>query len=344
MKALVKTAKGEGHVELLNIEQPSIAGDEVLLRIDAAGICGTDLHIYHDKAYYVPPVTLGHEYAGTVVEVGPRVESVKEGDRVTSPATIPCGECHLCRIGSPNRCIGHKRILGAVGSDGAFASYMKVPARILHKIPKGISAEEAATIEPAACAVHAVAERMKVDVGDCVVVLGPGPMGLLALQVAKAEGASPVIVAGVESDVQRLRTAEQLGADVIVNVEAENLRQTVEKHTQGLGADVVIEASGAAAAQRDCFDLARRRGRVCLLGLSGTSVNVTLDKVIEGELDIVGSWGTLWTSWRKALNLLSSGRVKVAPLIGSRLRLEEWEKGFKLMEDRVALKVLLMPS
>jgi len=344
LKAVVKMKRGISHVRLLNVEKPKPALDEVLVEVKAAGICGTDIHIYHDRAFYRPPVTLGHEYSGIITAKGRAVKDFKVGERVTSPATIPCGECPLCQTGSPNRCIGkQRRILGALKADGAFAKYMKVPARILHRIPDGLPFEEAAVAEPVACAVHAVAERTGINIGDTVLILGPGPMGLLALQVAKAEGASQVMITGVGSDEGRLKIAKSLGADLTLNAEEENLFRAAMDLTDGIGVDVVIEASGAPVAQKQALELVRRRGRVGIIGLSGRPVELELDKVVEGELDVAGSWGTVWTSWRKALILMAEGKVKTKPLITQRLPIEEWRTGFKLMEEREALKVLLKP-
>lgn len=345
MKAVVKTKRGPGNIELKDVSLPKIAPDEVLIEVKRSGICGTDVHIYHDSAFYTPPVVLGHEYAGVITEVGSKVSSFDVGDRVTSPATIPCGTCFMCRINRANRCIGEeKRILGVHKADGTFTEYVAVPSKILHRIPDALSLDEAAVAEPAACAIHNLSEIVGINPGDVVVVLGPGPMGLLSLQAAKISGAERVIVTGVSADEDRLRLAEKLGADVTVNVEEEDVVETIKSITDGLGADVVIEASGASAARRQAFDLVRRCGRVGLIGLTGESTEINLDKVVEGELDVKGSWGTIWSSWRTALSLIGSGRIQVAPLITTKLPLERWYEGFRMMEERKALKILLIPS
>jgi len=345
MKAVVKAKRGPGNVELREVDVPEIAPDEVLIEVKSSGICGTDIHIYHDLAFYTPPVILGHEYAGVITQVGREVSNFNVGDRVTSPATIPCGVCFMCKINRANRCIGEqKKILGAHKADGTFTRYVAVPSKILHKIPDALSFDEAAVVEPAACAIHNVSERVGIEPGDTVVVLGPGPMGLLSLQVAKASGAEKVIITGVNADKDRLRLAENLGADMTINVEEEDAVAIIKSVTDGLGADVVIEASGASAARKQAFNLVRRCGKVGLIGLTGRPTDINLDKIVEGELDVKGSWGTIWTSWRKALKMISSGKIKVAPLITSKLPLEKWYEGFKMMEEKKALKVLLIPS
>ena len=345
MKAVVKTKRGSGNVELKDVDVPKVAPEEVLIEVKSSGICGTDVHIYHDSAFYTPPVILGHEYAGVITQVGSKVSNFNEGDGVTSPATIPCGTCFMCRINRPNRCIGEqKRVLGAHKADGTFTKYVAVPSAILHKIPDNVSFDEAAVAEPAACAIHNICELVGVNPGDVVVVLGPGPMGLLSLQIAKISGAKQVIVTGVSADKDRLKLAEKLGADVVVNVEKEDPVEAIKSITDGLGADVVLEASGAPAARKQAFSLVRRCGKIGLIGLTSKLTEIDLDKVVEGELEVKGSWGTVWTSWRKALSLISSGKIQVAPLITTKLPLERWHEGFRMMEEKKALKVLLTPS
>jgi L-iditol 2-dehydrogenase len=345
MKAVVKTKRGAGNVELKDVEAPAVKPDEALIEVKYAGICGTDIHIYHDSAFYTPPVILGHEYSGIIVQKGAEVEGFEVGDAVTSPATIPCGTCFMCRTNHANRCVGEqKRILGTHHADGAFAKYMTVPSRILHKIPEALSLEEAAAAEPVACVVHAVFELVGIELGDVVAVLGPGPMGLVSIQAAKVAGAKHVICTGTSADKDRLEIAKRLGADVVINVEEESTVEVVKGLTDGLGADVVLEASGSSAARKQAFDMVRRCGKVGLLGLAGKPTDLNLDKIVEGELDVKGSWGTIWTSWRKALDLLSSGMVRVSPLITAKMPLEEWQEGFRLMEERKALKLLLVPK
>lgn len=345
MAAVVKTKRGVGNIEVQEVEIPKVEPDSLLVEVKAAGICGTDIHILHDRSVYDPPVILGHEYAGIVIKVGKDVESFSIGDRVTSPATVPCGECMMCWMGHQNRCTSeNKRILGVSKANGAFAKFMLVPAKIAHKIPPKVSFEEAALSEPTACVVHAVAERVGVGVGDVVVFLGPGPMGLLGLQVAKAQGAGQVIVTGTNADKERLRLAEELGADIVINIDDEDANKVVWGTTDRLGADIVFEAAGADSARRQAFELVRRTGKIGLIGITGKlTTDIDLDQIVEKELDVIGSWGTIWTSWRRTFSLLASQKIKVSPLVTSRLGLDDWERGFKMMEDKTAIKVLLLP-
>ena len=346
MKALVKYARGEGNIELRDLPEPKCRAGEILVEIVATGICGTDLHILHDQTFYTPPVVIGHEYCGRVIEVGKDVQGIQVGERVTSPATVPCGECLLCRTNHQNRCVGTaKRILGVSGADGAFAEYMVVPAKIAHKVPQNVSSESAALAEPIACVVHALIERAEIKPGESVVIQGPGAMGLIATTVAAIQGAGPIIVAGTNVDSERLKIAERLGADITINVEEENAVKVISDITSGLGADVVLEASGSPAARRQAFELVRRCGRIGYIGLTGRpKEEINLDNVVEKELNIIGSWGTVWTSWRTTLALLSSGRIETDPLVSHMLSLEDWKKGFDLMESKEGLKILLKPQ
>ncbi len=342
MRGLIKTARGVGNIKLRDVPVPKPADDEVLVEVAAAGICGTDIHIKHDQSFYTPPVILGHEYSGKVVEVGADVDLVRAGDLVVSPATAYCGQCYQCKTGHMNRCtFKDKRILGVSKADGAFARYLIVPDYIIHHIPKGVSMEAAALAEPTACVVHALVEKTPICAGDIVVVQGPGTMGLLSVQVAKAMGAGKIIVTGVSSDRWRLDIAEQTGADVTIDVQSEsNPVKAILDHSDGRGADVVVEASGACIACEQALDFVKVAGHISLVGTRGRSAEVNLDHVVEKELTMTGTWGTIPSSWVTTLRLMETGKIDVLPLITHRLSLEEWERGFELMETQQAIKVL----
>ena len=338
----MKTARGIGNIEIRDVPVPKPADDEVLVEVAAAGICGTDIHIKHDQSFYTPPVILGHEYSGKVVEVGADVNLVRAGDLVVSPATAYCGQCYQCKTGHINRCTNKdKRILGVSKADGAFTRYLVVPDYIIHHIPKGVSMEAAALAEPTACVVHALVEKTPICAGDIVVVQGPGTMGLLSVQVAEAMGAGKVIVTGVSSDQWRFDIAEKTGADVTIDVQSESDPvKAILDHSDGRGADVVIEASGACIACEQALDFVKVAGHISLLGVRGRSAEVNLDHMIEKELTMTGTWGTLPSSWVTTLRLMETGKIDVLPLITHRLSLDEWERGFELMETQQAIKVL----
>ena len=338
----MKTARGPGNLELKEIDEPRPKKDEVLIEVAAAGICGTDVHIKHDQAFYTPPVVLGHEYSGKVVEIGPDVTQIVVGDLVVSPATQYCGKCYQCKTGHMNRCTAEgKKILGTSLANGAFAKYLTVPEYIIHKIPKGVTMEEAALAEPTACVVHSVIDKSPIIPGDVVVVQGPGTMGLLAAQVAKSMGAGKVIVTGVTADQWRFDIAKKIGVDIALDVQTNpDPVKTIMDESDGRGADVVIEASGACIACSQALEFVKVAGHVTLLGIRGRPLDINLDTMAVKELTMSGTWGTLPSSWVTTLRLMGSKKIDVAPLITNRISLTEWEKGFELMENQKAIKVL----
>lgn len=342
MKGLMKIARGPGNMELRDVDVPSPDRNEVLIEVAAAGICGSDVHIKHDTAFYTPPVILGHEYSGKVVEVGNDVQDIQVGDLVVSPATAYCGRCYHCKTGHMNRCTASdKKILGVSLANGAFAKYLTAPEYIIHKVPEGVSLEEAALAEPTACVVHGVTEKINICPGDTIVVQGPGTMGLISVQVAKAMGAGKVIVTGVSSDRWRLDIAERMGADVTIDVQTESDADSIIRDlTKGLGADVVIEASGACIACTQALRFVKVAGHICLIGVRGQPATIDLDPIIVKELTMTGTWGTLPSSWVTTLKLMETKKLSLSSLITHRIPLSDWEHGFDLMESQQAIKVL----
>ena len=344
MQALVKTEKGEGFIELRDVPEPVIAEDEVLIEIRAAGICGTDIHVKHDTFPYWPPVTLGHEFAGQIVEAGAKVSGWNVGDRVVGePHTLHCGQCFLCRRGHIQNC-PEKRSPGW-GIDGAFAKYLKYPAKLLHHIPDAMSFEQAALVEPAANTVTDILERQTLAVGDFVVVLGPGPIGLLAAQVAKAGGAKEVMIVGAPADEElRLSTARELGVEHVVNFAETDPVEHCLALTDGRGADLVIECSGAPPAIAQSVELVRKWGKICAIGLTGKRpVQLDWDAAMTKVVTLYFNMSTTYTSWDKTIWLIADGEVQVDQLITHRIPLAEWERGFEAVESMEALKVVLIP-
>lgn len=345
MKALVKKARGKGQIELLDYAVPKIKEGYVLLQIVAAGICGSDLKIYDDDHPYFPPVILGHEFSGEIVEVGPGVEGWKKGERVVSEVHgLVCEYCRFCLSGERHVCPS-KRALGW-GIDGGFAEYVAVPAWLLHRIPEGVSYEEAALMEPTAIAVHGILERAKVEPEDFVVVLGCGPLGLLALQMAKAEGASQVFITGVNMDEKlRLPMAKKLGADRTINVQKEDPVSIVKESTGGIGADLVIELSGSPAAISQGLRMVRTHGRFLAIGIPvEPEVGLPWKELIFKCPSLVFHFSSCYSSWERGLSLLGRKKVDVKSLITQVLPMEDWEEGFNLAKSGEAIKVLLRPG
>jgi len=344
MKAVVKYAHGKGNVELRDMPEPTPGPDEVMIEVKAAGICGSDIHIFDEdiKLPIRPPVIIGHEFSGVIAEVGSSVTKWKPGDRVTSETSAHvCGECLPCRTGNYNVC-AEKRLIG-YWFNGAFAKYCVVPSRLVHQLPDNVSFLAGALCEPLACCVNGVIEKTRILPGDVVVIAGPGPIGLLSLQIAKSQGAT-VVLCGLSQDEKRLKLGEELGADLIINVEEEDPFQTVLKMTNGAGADVFLECSGSPNAVRMGFQLVRRMGQYTQLGLTGRPFSLDFDLVAYKEIIVRGMLGQRWTSWNRGLKMLSKGLVKTEPLISDVLPLSQWEIGFQKFRRKEGIKIILKPE
>jgi L-iditol 2-dehydrogenase len=342
MKAVVKTHPGRGHVELKEWPDPSPGPGEVKLQIAAAGICGTDVHIVEGRWPCRPPVVLGHEFCGTVVETGPEVKDFALGDRVvaSNPAKT-CGRCRHCRAGNPFMCA--QRVSAGYMVDGAFAEFLCIRAEQCHHLPDNVSFRQAALGEPLAVAVHAVIERTTVHAGDLVLVSGPGCVGLLTMLIAKLEGAQ-VIVAGIDKDERRLALAKTLGADVVVDITRENLIQVVQHHGQGEGADLVYECAGAAASLDVCWEAVKKEGTLVPVGIYPGPIKTDFNKITLGELRVIGSYGYVWTSWQRSLWLLREGKITTDPLVSHEFPLSEFGEAFRVTGDGSATKVVLNPN
>jgi L-iditol 2-dehydrogenase len=342
MKAVVKTAPGVGNVDLLDVEEPVTPSGHVKIAVKAAGICGTDLHIYYDEFRSLPPVVLGHEVSGEVAEVGDDVRAVQVGDRVTTETYFStCGVCRFCRTGRINLCPERRSIGSAV--NGGFTSYLVVPQRNVHRLPDGVSYLAGALTEPLACVVHGALEIPKVAPGDVAVIAGPGAIGLLTLQVVKAAGAQ-VVVLGADADGHRLEMAIQLGADHAVNVQRDNVAGLVGDLTHGLGADIVYECSGAGPAAATLLALVRRGGQYAQVGLFGKPVSWDLDQVCFKELTVTGSNASVPSAWERALSLLGQGVVQTESLVSAVFPLAEWRAAFDAFQGRGGIKTVLRPE
>ena len=344
MLALVKKCRGEDNLDLLDRPLPSYGEDEVLIRVAYSGICGTDLHIWHDQFAYYPPVILGHEFSGEVVEVGKNVTSFRAGERVVGePHNKACGKCYLCRNGHIQNCMD-KRSIGW-GIDGAFTNYLVMPERLLHKIPNGLSLAEAALAEPTAIVAHQLLERAHVSPGDNVVIMGVGPIALLAAQMARVAGAGKILLCGCSADESyRLTIAKELACfDRFINVEKEDVASIVMQETE-IGADLVVEASGAGSAIRTSIKILRKWGRLCAIGMtSAPTVEIPWNEAMLKVLDVQFNMSSSYEGWNMALKLLGSGKINVKPMIGVR-RLCDWRDAFLDLESGRAMKLLLTPE
>ena len=333
MQALQKTAPGVGHLELREVPVPDIGPDEVLMKVYAAGICGSDLLIEEDRHFYRAPVTLGHEFSGVAYAVGRNVKKIREGDKFI--ADIEC---------APGEWLG-------VTVDGAYAPYMRMPEHVVHRVPDPVPLEHAALGEPLAAIQHIMQERSQVKVGDDVVVVGPGPMGVLAVQFAKFCGARRVFLIGLESDARRLEIGRQMGADYTLYSEADP-EKVVMDVTGGKGAEWVLECSASPEGVQHAIDCARKahegpggKGVVMFISLWGRKVTLQLDEVSLGQLDIRGCWS--WNgpdTWEHAVDLLDRRVLNLAPMITNYYSLDAWKTAFANLRSRCDVKAFILPN
>lgn len=342
MNALVKFAKGPGNVEIRETDEPVMRPDQVTLQVAWCGICGTDLHVLHDTFRNFPPVILGHEIAAQVVATGRDVSGWNSGESacVLGASTITCGHCNYCRAGEFMFC-PERRGMGH-GVNGGFARYIVARPDQLFRLPAGLPIEEGALCEPLAAAVHAVCELTPLHLGDVALVSGPGPIGLLCLKLLAAQGLK-VIMIGTDSDAERLRQAETMGAAVAVNVSKSGWQEIVKEESHGLGPDLVFECAGAGGSVRNCLQIVRPLGHYTQVGHFGGDTTIPFDQVGFKQLRLTGSVGYTHGTWKRMLKILEQKQISVGDLITHKLPLEQWQRGFSACEDRSALKVLLHP-
>lgn len=342
MKAVIKTEEGVGNVVLKDVKEPQVGANDVKIRVKSAGICGTDVKIYKGKIWSNPPVILGHEFSGVVEKVGVNVKDIKVGDRVVSEtAQVICGKCWYCNTSNYLMC--PKRLSIGYGVDGAFADFCLVRQEIIHKLPENVSFDSGALCEPAAVAVHAVFDSVKLLPTDVVIVMGPGPIGLLVAQAAKSMGVT-VVVVGTSADTKRLQTARELGMDYTVNAQEEDIVEVINEFTEKRGADVVYECTGSGSAIRSGMAVLKKRGSLVQVGLTERSLEIEYSLLPTKEISILGTFGHRWSNWETAIEMISKGKIKTELLITHHFSLEEWEDAFKIAERQEGIKILLHPS
>lgn len=339
MLAIVKEKPGPGFT-VREVEIPTCAADEVLIKVVSVGICGSDMPIFSGIRQVPLPFIPGHEYSGVIVETGSRVSKYKKGDKVVPSVIRNCLTCSFCREGDEILC-DHLLETG-IHVNGAFAEFVTVPEHSLHPLPENLSFVEAAMTDPVASAYRPV-KKAQITTEEVVTIFGPGPIGLLALQAAKAEGAKKVIVVGTRAS--RLNIALELGADEVVNIgeKGENAAQKIREFTNGRMSDVIIEATGQVSVLPMCIDSLRKKGRLVLAGIFHEETSVALASIVRRELTICGSICYTYQDFEHCLDLISSGKIKVKPLITHELPLKDAEKAQHLIKTREALKVVLHP-
>ena len=344
MKAVVKYDNVAGATEVREVPVPSIGPDDVLVETAYIGICGSDPHMHHNKVSYKVnvPLILGHEFAGVIAEVGANVTGWKVGDRVTSETHADyCGKCVLCRTNNYHVCRERKGYGFQI--DGAFAKYVRVPSRILHKVPENVSLKEAALTEPLCVAYSSLVKHSPLKPGDLVVIIGPGPIGLLCTKIASILGASDIVVVGTDGDDARMEIAKKMGATMTINSSQQDPVPIIMGLRDGYGANLVVDAAGFSPTLKLSLDVVRPCGQINKIGWGPGPVGFSLDQLISKAVALQGTFSHTWDVWEKCLVLMGERTVDLSEVITHELPLDQWQKGFDLMETKEGLKIVLTP-
>lgn len=342
MPGVVNYALEPGSVELREVPLPQIGDKDVLLKVEAASICGSDLHQWLGgiswKVNY--PCVLGHEFSGTIVQSGKEVKRFKEGDRVVSETAAVIDEhSPYTRRGLYN--LDPNRLGFGYGVNGAMTQYVKVPERCLHFVPSGLSFEKAALTEPCSVAYNAVCVNGRIRPGDHVLVIGPGPIGLLCAVMAKLSGAGHLVVSGLAADARRLGVARQLGADATLEGD---VMPYIKELGDGFGMDVVIEATGISAPFQLALQAVRPGGQIIKVGWGPQPLGYSLDPLVQKAVTLQGSFSHNWPVWERVIAMISSGQINLNPVLSRTARLEEWHECFEKMHAGEYVKAVLKPN
>ncbi|KFN93727.1 galactitol-1-phosphate 5-dehydrogenase [Tetragenococcus muriaticus PMC-11-5] len=341
MQGVTKTAPGYDNMTLETLEVPVPKEDEILIEVAFTGICGSDIHTFKGE-YKNPttPVVLGHEFSGRVAQVGSAVTHFQPMDRVTSETTFyVCGECSYCQEEKYNLCPYRKGI--GTQQNGSLARYVIAKEKYAHKLPENLSYEGAAMSEPLSCCVHAMYQRSPLGLHDTILVMGPGPIGLLLIQIAKEIGAT-VIATGISKDRQRLELAQKLGADAIVDTQTQDLAEIVNQMTNNVGVTKIYDASGSAAAVNQAFPLIRKGGDFVQVGLFKDKFEkLDVETIIQREIHYIGSRSQNPYDWPIALHLLAKGAIDVSSLVTKKVPLEKWRSAFESVMSGEEIKVMI---
>lgn len=345
MKALVRTSKEAGGFTCMDMPKPVPAADQVLIRVKAVGVCGTDVHIYTGHVDTAIPVIVGHEFSGVIESMGSAVSGLNIGDKVVSRLNIGvCGRCRACLTGNPQMC--EHRTCPGFKIHGAYAEYIAIEAKQVIPLEEKVDFIDAALAEPMAIVTHALLERTKVEPEDTVVVFGPGPIGLLAQQMAQVYGASKVIVVGTDTDLpRRLPLARDLGACRVLNSQRDDVQQAVMEITGGKGVDLVVEASGAEPAINTGLELLRRQGRMCVLGLPSRDRNsIAWLRAAEKSLSVIFNYSSSPWSWNMVVSMLNRGVINTGALVTHTYPLEEYRTMFEEIKNGAVIKGVFLPD
>ncbi|ELZ06070.1 zinc-dependent alcohol dehydrogenase [Natrialba asiatica] len=328
MRGLAKTSRSQGAMELVDLERPTPEPDEALIEVDYAGLCGSDAGIYEFESAFERmelPTVIGHEYTGRVIEAGDDVTNFAVGDRVVERPIRGCGECYQCQIGEENVC--QNAVITGVDHDGAYAGHVSVPETALHPVPDDVEPKHAALVEPTSIGARAVIENSRVSPGDRVMVAGPGPIGQLTAQIARAQGGE-VVLAGVGQDAEyRLPLAEELGFETI-NIEDDDLDARRDELTDGVGYDVVFDTTGHPSGLPMAVEEVRKGGQIVLVGQTGETT-MPYSPLVRAEIDLQCSYASMYEDFERSLRLIASGDVDHATFLDDRFSLLEADEAFE---------------
>ncbi len=342
MKAVVKYGRQNGDVEVRDVAEPTIGPDQVLLDVKASSVCGSDVHMWREHQSWAIklPLVLGHEFCGVIAQVGERVSEFQVGERVACETAFSvCGKCIYCLSGNYNLC-PNRLGYGAL-ADGSFTRFVAARPQILHRIPANVSFEHASLTEPICVAYNALTEKTVIKPGELVVIQGPGPIGIMALQIAKLRGAGTLVVLGADADKHRMEVAQELGAHYLVNVQREDPAKLIKSLGDGYGADLVVDCTGVSKALKQSLELVRPNGRITKIGWGPQPLDFSLDPLVGKAVTLQGSFSHTYPTWERVLQLLSTGQVNLKPVIGGVYPLDDWHEAFAKMEEGQNVKSVL---
>ena len=344
MKAVVKYADKPGATDLRDVPVPEIGTSDVLVEVAYVGVCGTDPHLHRNASAFKfeRPFILGHEFAGTIVKAGSEVKGFAVGERVTSETHAEfCGKCALCRQNKYPLCRERKGFGFHV--DGAFTKFVKVPQRILHRVPEGVSLKEASVTEPFCVAYKALVSNSRIVPGDTVVVIGPGPIGILCVKVAQLCGAAETVVIGTEGDDKRLALSKEFGATITINSTKDDPLKRIKSLGDGYGANLVVDTAGIAETLQLSMQAVRPAGQITKIGWGTKPVNFSLDPIVAKSVTLQGHFSHTWDTWEHCLTLMGKKMIDLNKIITHEYSIDQWEKAFELVETKAAMKVVLKP-
>ena len=343
MKVIVKYDLADRAIEVRDVPEPVLLPGHVLISLKAVGVCGSDVHMWRNSQSWEVklPLVLGHESAGVISAVASDVTGWKVGDRVVcETAAKICGLCALCRTGRYNLC-PQREGYGAI-RDGAFSELLLAEPRVLHKIPDNVPFEQACMTEPFAVAYTAIVERTEIKPGDIVVIQGAGTIGQLAAQMARLRGAGTIVMLGVTIDKARLEKAKELGVDYTLDVSKDDVPAFIQNLGDGLGAHVVIDATGVSSALKQALEIVRPFGTIVKVGWGPQPLGFSLDPLVAKAITLVGSFSHTWSTWEAVLSMFATGRLETQKVLGGIYQLNDWEEAFEAMEQGHNIKSVIV--